>query len=880
MEKKTKTKTIISLSAAFVLACLVFYAFMYAEYLELLEIGEKFVTVFATNATVYAVTLFVTAVISFAVVYFNFLVVRTNASKIDTTVTMFGKIPVILCLSVAFTGIVSYYYSTDIAEAFLPFINSKWFNLGDPIFHQDVGYYVFQRPFYITIINALSFLAGTLIFINCLSYFLIYAGHDIHKFKKIINEKGIVSHIIVSVIMFFFVKMLSYKFLADSIIFKQHNGLTGANYTDVSLWLKFYNYAPIILLISVILAIIFVLRTKNNRAILAVCIYPLSFILVSFTAGIVDQNDFDVNGKYIGYNLEFTKSAYGLDKVAYEDISAQSNLSTKTILSNIDTVNNIKINDEKNTLNYINETQTVKGNYVFNDIDNVFYNLNGKPTVVSVAAREIDLSKIKSSDITYDEKTFKYTHGNGAIMYSDNSVNENGLPQLVVKDVPSFSSNDAPAVTEPRIYYGESNTDYCIVATKDKEYDEIEENGYDYNGNGGILLNPVTRLIYAVKLGDAKLLFSDKIENRSKLLINRNIIDRLNAVAPFFTYDKDPYMVIDDGGRLKWIVDVYTTSEWYPYSQYNSGYNYIRNSAKAVVDAYGGTVEFYITDYSDPIIKSYEKTYPTLFESNPLPEDIKSHIKYPEALFKTQSNLFRSYHTTNAKDFYDKKDVYVYAKERYAKDITTDVIPTYQYFGVNGGAPSYKLSISYTTANNESISGMFTVGAGKDNYGKLVYYNYKDNIVGTSVAEDRIDADQSVIAKLHSGNGEIDRGNIVVVNIENNVLYVKPFYNKTGDKNNYGALAFVAILYKDKVVCENTLDLCLKSLFGLTNDISNVEESSLYDIINNVIGSYDMVKQYLGNSDWENYGKSLNELDYHIGNLRSIYENGNDFTDN
>ncbi|MBQ2754334.1 MAG: UPF0182 family protein, partial [Clostridia bacterium] len=518
--------------------------------------------------------------------------------------------------------------------------------------------------------------------------------------------------------------------------------------------------------------------------------------------------------------------------------------------------------------------------YIFNDIDNVFYNLNGIPSVVSSSAREINLSKLGGERLSYEDKTYKYTHGNGVVISSDNSVNESGFPRLVVKDIPSFSSNGAPRVTEPRIYYGEYNSDYCVVGTTYGEFDETITSGYEYNGNGGVLLNPVTRLIYAVKLGDIKLILSDDFENYSKLLINRNIYDRLNEVAPFFTYDQDPYIIVDNGGRLKWVVDVYTTSEWYPYSQYTGSYNYIRNSAKAVVDAYGGTVDFYITDYSDPIILSYEKTYPSLFSSTPMPEDIKNHVKYPEFLFKIQSNLYKTYHTDSIYDFYNKTDIFATAKERTKDDTLTDILPSYQYFGVNNENPSFKLSLPYTKTNSESITGMFTVYAGRDNYGKLVYLNYIDNITGTTVAENEMETDSSVTEKLRLANGEVVRGNMVVAHINNNVLYIKPYFVKNVDKYNYGSLAFVSVLYKDTVVCEATLDECFKKLFGIKGDISQVEDSSAYDIIGSIISSYDLMKGYLEQSDWENYGKALNELDYNIGNLRSLYENIDDFRDN
>ncbi len=874
MTKKTVLKTILGICLALLAVGVGLCAYVYTQYLELIEIGENFIKVFNTNTSAYIVTYLVTFLIVFSVFYLNFSLVRSNAIRLDSTVTIFNKIPVILTASIILSGIGAYFASGSISSAFLRYVNSEWFSLGDPIFNRDIGYYVFQRPFYIACIDYMAALTGILIAINCVSYFFIYAGYDLHNMKKIIKDNSIVTHVVVSIILFFLVKALSYQFTADEILFKQHSGITGANYVDINVWLQFYKLAPIILLLSVVITIFFALRSKLNMMLLTVCIYPVAFIMVSIIAGVTDimvvtPNEFAVSSDYIKYNIDFTREAYQLDEIETVPYEIKNNLTADSLINNADTVNNIKLNDYDYLKGYLNQAHSIKDYYTFSTPNTTVYDINGKPTLVSVAAREIDHSKINGGELSYSDKVYKYTHGTGAVMCTDNAVTSSGLPQPVIQGIPARSTNGAPAITEPRIYYGMLNEEYCVVGTKGKEYDEIEKDGYDYNGHGGILLNLPARLLYSIKLGDFNLMFSDRLQGHSKLLINRNVLDRVNHAAPFFTYDKNPYMVIDEAGRLKWIVDVYTTSEWFPYSQYTGNYNYIRNSAKAVVDAYGGTVEFYITDRNDPIIKCYQKIYPTLFEQGTFPKDLVGHLKYPEALFKSRANIFKEYHVTDPIVFYTRSDIWTYAKERYGQQ-QTDVEPSYSYANLNGN--KFVITVPYTKANMDSAVGWLSV----DSKGKSMLIDFGGTSSGTMQIEDRIDADVNVTARLamiNADEGKVLRGNMISVPIDNNILYIEPvFISQKGKDGDYVKLEFIVAVYNDKIVCANTLSECFGMMFGINKNFSTVADESLGDIISDVISSFDNVKKYSEQNDWENYGKALNELEYSIGNLRSVTE--------
>lgn len=878
MNKKTVFKSILGICLALIVAGLGLCAYLYTQYLELIEIGENFIKVFNTNTSVYLITFVVTFLMIFAAFYSNFLLIRSNAIRLDSTVTLFNKIPVILVASIIFAGVGAYLASDNISSAFLRFINTEVFNLGDPIFNRDIGYYVFRRPFYIACIDYLSILTGVLIAVNCVAYFFVYAGYDLHGMKKILKDNSIVTHFVVSIILFFLVKALSYQFTADEILFKQHSGLTGANYIDINVWLQFYRIAPVILLLSVVVTIIFALRSKLNMMFLTVSIYPAVFIIVSIIAGVTDvmivtPNEFGVSKDYIQHNIDFTREAYQLNEVENIPYEIKNNLNADNIINNADTVNNIKLNDYDYLKGYLNQAHSIKDYYTFSTPNTTIYDINGTPALVSVAAREIDHSKINDGNLTYEEKVYKYTHGTGAVMCTDNAITSSGLPQPVIQGIPARWSNGAPGITEPRIYYGMLNEEYCVVGTKDKEYDEIEKEGYDYNGHGGILLNAPARLLYSIKLGDSKLLFSNQLERDSKLLINRNVLDRVKQAAPFFTYDKNPYMIVDETGRLKWIVDVYTTSEWFPYSQYTGNYNYIRNSAKAVVDAYGGTVEFYITNRNDPIIKCYQKIYPTLFEQTKLPDDISAHIKYPETLFKSRANIFKEYHVAEAEDFYKKTDVWTYAKEKYGSQ-QNDVEPSYSYF--NFGGNKFMITVPYTKANMDSVVGILGVNCSINNYGDttLIDFGADGTTFGTMQIEDRIDADVNVIKRLAMINpdeGKVHRGNIISVLIDGNILYVEPVYVvQKGKDGDFLKLEFIVSVYNDKIVTGDTLSECFGLLFGTTNNFSTVVDEGVEDIIKDVIYSFDNMKMYLEENDWENYGRALNELEYNIDNLRSV----------
>ncbi len=878
--------------AVFVFVCVaLLFSGIYVEYIEYLEIGQQYTNVFWIDFFVNTLTFIVLLLMFLLLIYANFYIVKKNLFAIDIYFSGIGvlnkKIYSIIS-GIIIAMIFSVISGNAASKTIMPFLNSISFGSVDPVFHNDIGYYIFQRPFYISITNAFSYFSGFMFFITAFLYVFFYGKFDFYNMKKLIKEKGVITHGICLIMIFFIIKAIAYKFIREDILFDSANGFVGADYTSLKVWLPFYNIIPFVLIAVVIVTTLFVLKKKFKQAIVTVLVYPILFVAVSLIANIVNvtvvkPNEMAVQKNYFQYNIDATKMAYNLDAVLEYDYEIKHDLDEEKIISNLGTIENIRINDFDQTVNILNQLQSLKTYYSFSDTDVVTYSLNGQPTAVSIAAREINTEKLDESAKTYINTKMRYTHGMGVVINKMNTVNELGQPEFIVKDIPIISQYEELDVKEPRIYYGETKNDYVIVGTKDGESDDLQTDGYRYNGNSGVKLNLFNRLVFSVAKTDFNLLISNQITNESKILLNTNIIERVEKIAPFLTFDNDPTIVIDDDGSLKWIIDAYTTSEYYPYSQYTDDYNYIRNSVKVVIDAYQGTVKFYIIDKSDPIIMSYAKIYPGLFEKTDFPESLKEHIRYPMDIFNVQATIMQKYHIDNASDFYQKKGVWAFANEKTSENVTQPVKPYYNYMSVEQGTTELVLMIPYTLSNKDNMISWVAVRCTGENYGQMIVYNFSqsENISGPYQIENRIDSDANIskdISLWESSGSSVIRGNLLVVPVENNLLYVEPIYITSGvDGSSLPQIARIVMTYNDVVVSETTIDKCLEKLFGYTVSSGQTEEQtqplSLNNYLNNLIESYNNAKKHSGDGDWEAFGRSMDELDYYISNIENILNN-------
>lgn len=796
----------------------------------------------------------------------------------DAATDILKRIAPILLFSFIISFIASSLIRETVYNRFLLFANAVPFNKSDPIFYQNIGYYIFQRPFLISLIESLLGIWLFQTFYTIILYSILYISNGYRTISDIIYEKGIMIHNLVNIVIFFLIKASTYKFKSEDILYSTIGEVLGAGYTDIHVWFNYYKIAPFLLIAIVILTIIFLFRGKLKYSFITIAVFPLSWIITLFIAGlvqtiIVQPNEQTVEQPYLKYNIEYTRAAYNFENIIERDLPIKNNLTMQDISNNAVTVNNIRITDFPATLTILNQLQGIRNYYRFVDTDITTYNINGSPTAVFVGARELFKENLDESAKTYVNRKFRFTHGFGVVMNPINRITEQGHPVFTIKDIPPNSIDGAPQVLQPRIYFGELTNDYVIVNANNQrelDYSEGQEDvEFIYDGKAGIKLNLLNRLIFALKYGDFRMLVSGYITSESKILLNRNILNRLERVAPFLDYDSDPYIVIDDHGRLKWIVDIYTTSSYYPYSQpIGGGINYIRNSAKAVIDAYDGTVDFYITDQSDPLITAYNKIYPTLFNKKPLPEDIARHIRYPEQMFKIQAQIFSKYHITNPLAFYNKNDLWAISQEKYRGENKV-VDPYYNLMklpGIGTDEEELVLMIPYTLVKKENMVAWLAVRSKGENYGQMVLYKFPKgvNVYGTMQIENRIDSNPDISREMtlwNQGGSTVIRGNLLVIPIENSILYVEPIYITADNESSLPEVKRIIVAYKDQIVMETTLERALMALFGENQIIVPDTGESIQDIIESALKTFQDMKIYSQKNDWENFGKTLKQLD-------------------
>ncbi len=865
------------------------------DYIEIREIGEKYTSIFIKNLMTQIAVQSISFGGLFLAVFISVLFVRRNLSVLKVQRAMFEGLGVsaIICIAVAI--ILSGIVGESLWEKLLVFSNSQWFGKSDPVFGKDIGYYIFQRPFLETVAqSAFGVWCFVTIFVIAMYWFLgtAFGGYSA---KEFFGFKRIAAHNITNIVILLAINCFTYVFKAESILYGSFGELQGAGYTAKTIWLTFYRIAPILIIVLSVLAMLFLARGKKGAVIKTVLVYPAAFVAAALIAlgvqGIlVSPNEVIKESENIKTNIEFTQEAYGLNDISEVVFDVKDDLTVDALDKNREVTENIRILDLNANLTVLNQIQGIRNYYKFNETDIVPYEINGKKTAVAITPREITKENLNDSADTYINRTLRYTHGFGVAMNSIDKVTAQGQPEFLIKDIPPKSAEGIQKIKQPRIYYGELTNDYVVVGNekyKELDYSEDQEDiEFSYDGAGGVRLSPINRIIFAAKYGDVRLLVSDLVSSNSRILINRNILERLRKVAPFFEYDSDPYMVIDKDGGLKWIVDAYTTTDKYPYSQSVGDFNYIRNSVKAVVDAYSGEVKFYHADKSDPIAKMYDSMYPQLFETEELSDDLKQHIKYPENLFGIQSRVYGKYHISNPTVFYNKNDMWTIAKERYGTTNEDKEIPPY-YNMVKLDQKAEEellLTIPYTLANKDNMVAWLAVQNEWDNYGKLHIYKFpKDiNIYGPMQVENRINADMEISKELNlwsQGGSQVIRGNMIVVPIQNSILYVEPIYIASSNKTTLPELKQVAVAFDEKIVMKSTLQDALYALFGekapenktettLTEPDVDSGKVTYADAASAVISQFESVKNATSQNDWKTFGESMTALEKSINDLK------------
>jgi len=698
--------------------------------------------------------------------------------------------------------------------------------------------------------------------------------------------------IIVGII--FFVLLGVHFFLKQYGLLNTHTGAVyGAGYTDVKVTLWVYRILAVLSLFGAVTVAIGISK-KKIKPILSI---PVIMIVVGILGAgvavavqnfVVSPDEINKESKYLERNIECTQEAYNLDKVTVKRFKSDNNLTSTDIANNEPTISNIRINDYKPTKTFYNQTQSIRQYYNFSDVDVDRYNINGEYTQTFLSAREIDESKISE---TWLNKHLKYTHGYGITMSQVDKITASGKPDMLISDIPPVSTVKGVEITRPEIYFGESTNNYSLVNTDEDEFDypDGDNNKYTrYEGSAGIKLNPLNRVLFAIKEKSLKLLVSSNINNNSKIVINRNIKKRVEKIMPYLEYDEDPYMCTVDG-KLYWIIDAYTTSNKFPYSEpydsTTSDTNYVRNSVKVVINAYNGDTNYYIVDDTDAIAKTLQNIYPKLFkEKSEMPKGIQEHIRYPNKMFSIQAKVYERYHMNDVKVFYQNEDLWQISNEIYGTD-EQKMEPNYYILNLPGEKKEeFVNSIPYTPKDKKNMTGLLMARNDGDNYGKLVLYKFPKSKVtyGPMQVEAQVDQNTEISKEFSlwsQAGSTYSRGNMFVIPIENSILYVEPVYLEATN-SSIPEVKRVIVAYGEKIAYKPTLAEALDELFGegsgnkYTNDADKANAANgsktltQSEIIQKVQKAYDSAIAAQEDGDWAKYGEDMDQMEKYLNKLQ------------
>ena len=707
-------------------------------------------------------------------------------------------------------------------EKVLLFQNRIAVGTSDPIVGKDLGFYLFSLPLLEMLQSSLSFLVfATMVMILAMYY--MRGGISISPRGPNIDAK-VRKH--AAILAGLFMLAVSAGFYLDSfrLLFSGGGAVHGAGYADVNARLQAYRLLAILTPAAAVFLAAVIWKGYWRRALLAPAVVFLVYgigikaypaFLQKFK---VAPNELALEMPYIEHNIRFTRMGYNLDRIEAIPFDVDYKLAATDITNNAATIKNIRLWDHAPLLRTYSQLQQIRTYYKFFDVDNDRYTVNGQYTQVMLSPRELSYSDLPSRNWINERLIF--THGNGLTFGPVSRISQEGLPEFFVKDIPAVSLADIK-VSRPEIYYGELSNEYVIVRTKVPEFSYPTASGNintTYAGEGGVLLDSFLRkTMFAIRFKTEKILLSSDITRESRVLYYRNIGERIKTVAPFLTYDSDPYMVVADDGRLKWMIDAYTVSNRLPYSKpISRGINYMRNSVKVVVDAYDGTLDFYISDPDDVIIKAYARIFPKLFKPiAALPEGLKRHIRYPHQFLQIQASMFAAYHMTDPKVFYNKENLWevpVVGEKMMEPYYTIMKLPGEK-------KEEYILLLPFTPAKRDNLAAWLTARCDEPNYGKLLAYTFpRDRLIyGPKQIDARINQDSYISQQLtlwSQRGSEVIRGSMLVIPIEKSLLYVQPLYLAAADKAGLPELRRVIVAFGNEVVMEDNLELALQKLFG------------------------------------------------------------------
>jgi uncharacterized protein len=711
--------------------------------------------------------------------------------------------------------------------------------VADPIFGKSLNFYLFTLPALELMADWLITLAMIILAVAIL-FFLITGGTRVlgkrrDSYYIPLPWRGI------SVAFAFLLLILAMRMYVSRFeqLLADHTVFSGATYTDAHVLLTGMLVVCVALLLGVVIAAVSAVSAPRGRWLVAaivpaaVCYLALRVFGWYVSSFIVKPNELVKEQPYIGYNIELTRQAFGLNMVSQREFSAEATVEAADAANNQATLQNIRLWDWRALQDTLRQIQEIRTYYDFPDIDIDRYEIDGTMRQLMLATRELSVDKLPESSRNWINEKLVYTHGYGVTMNSVNGFTPEGLPTLILSNMPVQSTVRSVMVTRPEIYFGELTNNDVYVKTRQKEFDypQGQTNSLtSYEGNGGIVLGGILRrIVIAFDRGDlAKVPFSDDVNKESRLLMRRNVRARVSALAPFLTYDSDPYIVVGDDGKLSWIMDAFTTSDSYPYSRHyafgGNPINYARNSVKVVIDAYDGTTTFYVFDSEDPIIAAYRKIFPNLFkDAAAMPPMLRKHVRYSELLLKLQAEVYGLYHMTDPQMFYNREDLWTPATEvgvnESGEQITEPMEPNFALMKLPGETGMEFVNIlPFTPANRNNLIGWIAGRSDGAHYGTAVVYNFPKTrlIDGPLQVEARIDQNAQLSGQLTLWNQQgshVRRGNLLVIPIGRALLYAEPIYLQA-ERSPMPELRLVVLALQDRLAYGPTFDSAMAGLFG------------------------------------------------------------------
>lgn len=798
--------------------------------------------------------------------------------------------------------------ASQLWEQVLLFLNQQSFGVTDPVFQADVSRYVFGLPLYRLFVSwGFQLVIFTSLII--VLFFVATGALQLRQGRLPEVSSGAKAHLSVLLAFIAILKAFAYRLDSMELLYSPRGKVFGASYTDVIAHLPALN---LLILISLFGAVLLLVNIKRRGWLLPATAISLWLAVSIIVGGLVPAaiqrfrvvpDELNKELPYVENHIDYTRLAYGLDSIEEKSFAASPDLSQDDISNNKQTVDNIRLWDPTVLAETYSQLQEIRAYYALQEVDVDRYRINGELTQVMVAARELDQTNLPA--VGWVNERLQYTHGFGVVFSPANNVASQGQPDFYVKGVPATTTVAELEVEQPRIYFGESadSVEYVVVNSLQDEVDyplstEGQSVAYtNYSGDGGVGIGSFfRRLGFALRYSELNLLISNQLSDDSKLIMERNIVSRVKKAAPFLYTDNDPYLALIDG-NLFWIIDMYTVSDKYPYAQpadtrrinENSGlpvnFNYLRNSVKAVVNAYDGTMNFYFVDENDPIMTAYNDIFPNLFSpKSEMSSELLDHIRYPEDLFTIQSDMYRDYHMTDPRVFYADEDPWVIPSDssttprvatlrgEFTEIGFKPMLPYYLLMSLPGEADlSYLIFQPFNPENRPNMQSFLVADADPENYGQLIDFRLPKGefVDGPSQVATRINQDpdiSQIFTLLDQQGSSVIKGNLFVVPINQSILYYQPIYLQ-GEQNPLPEFKFVVVVFQDRIIMSETLSEALASIFGdeLISDV--VEESegeSPLDLLAKATTAFEQAQEQLQKGNLGKYQELIDQAQKYV----------------